>query len=373
VSGIDGGVGPLHGIRVLEFLAPGPVQMAGMLLADFGADVLQVDRTSQSDRLSQPSQFDVLSRSQSRVHLDLKSEEGLAAALRLAAHADVLLEGFRPGVMERLGMGPEICLAANPRIIYARSTGWGRSGPLAGQAGHDINFVGLSGALNSIGPADGPPVAPLSLVGDFGGGGLYLALGVCAGLVNGAVTGTGQVVDAAMVDGAASLMAVFYGQFAAGAFVDKRGSNLADGGAHFNTVYECSDARYVAVGAMEERFYLRFLRGLSLEPDDFRDRFNREKWPDYKRRIGSIFALRPRDGWVAHFAGLDACVSPVLSMGEAMMYSHNLERAAFVDVGGVVQPSPTPQFSESSLPAPLPLAVIDANEAAARWLAQSAD
>jgi len=279
----------------------------------------------------------------------------------------VLLEGFRPGVMERLGIGPDVCMAANRRIIYARSTGWGRSGPLAAQAGHDINFVGLSGALNSIGPADGPPVTPLSLVGDFGGGGMYLALGVCAALVYAGVSGKGQVVDTAMVDGAASLMGVFYGQLAAGAFVDKRGSNLADGGAPFNTVYECADVRYVAVGAMEERFYLRLLRGLSLEPDDFADRFDRSKWPDYKRRIGSVFARRSRDEWVAHFAELDACVSPVLSLYESMTYPHNAERGVFVDVAGVIQPSPTPRFSDSSLATPLPLTVVDVDGATSAW------
>jgi alpha-methylacyl-CoA racemase len=359
--------GPLRGIRVLQFLSPGPVQMAGMLLADLGADVLQVDRVSPSDGYSLPWQYDIMSRSQRRVLIDLKSSAGLASALDLVTRADVLIEGFRPGVMERLGVGPDVCLAANTHVIYARSTGWGRSGPLASQAGHDINFVGLTGALNSIGAADGPPAVPLGLVGDFGGGGLYLALGVCAALVHRRRSNEGQVVDAAMVDGVASLMAAFYGQLAAGAFVDRRGSNLADGSSHFNTVYECSDAKYVAVGAIEDRFYLNFLRGLSLNPDDFTDRFDRTRWLSCKLRIASVFATRSRDEWVEHFSEADACVSPVLSLHESLENPHNQARAVFIEVDGIIQPSPTPRFSGSQLSSPVPTEFVDVAAAIGQW------
>jgi alpha-methylacyl-CoA racemase len=359
--------GPLRGIRVLQFLSAGPVQMAGMLLADLGADVLQVDRVSPSDGYSLPWQYDITSRSQRRVIIDLKSSAGLASALDLVIRADVLIEGFRPGVMERLGVGPDVCLAANTRIIYARSTGWGRSGPLASLPGHDINFVGLTGALNSIGAADGPPVLPLGLVGDFGGGGLYLALGVCAALVHRQRSNEGQVVDAAMVDGVASLMAAFYGQLAAGAFVDRRGRNLADGSSHFNTVYECSDAKYVAVGAIEDRFYLNLLRGLSLDPDDFTDRFDRTRWLSCKLRIASVFATRSRDEWVEHFSEADACVSPVLNLHESPENPHNQARAVFIEVDGIIQPSPTPRFSASPLSSPAPLEFVDVAAAIDLW------
>lgn len=366
--------GPLHGFRVVELAGIGPAPFAGMVLADAGADVLRIDRPGagqgKSGGVSQSAvAADVLGRGKRSVAVDLKRPEGVEAVLRLVGSADVLLEGFRPGVVERLGIGPAPCLAANPRLVYGRMTGWGQTGPLAAWAGHDIDYIALAGALAPIGPAGGLPVPPLNLVGDFGGGGMLLAFGVVAALLETAGSGRGQVVDAAMVDGAALLLAMVAGMRAAGAWSDRRADNLLDGGAPFYRTYETADGRAVAVGALEPQFYAALLEGLGLATEELPAQHDRSGWPDLDRRFAAVFRQRTRDEWAAHFAERDACVAPVLDLAEAAEHPHLAERGTYVELGGVLQPAPAPRFSETpaGMPGPPPAPGADTRVALEDW------
>lgn len=339
--------GPLAGLRVVELAGIGPGPYACMLLADAGADVLRVDRAGGPPPPSGPS-WDVLLRSRRSVAVDLKQADGVALVMDLVAGADALVEGWRPGVAERLGLGPEPCLERNPALVYGRMTGWGQDGPMAPRAGHDIDYIALSGALWSVGRNGEAPVPPLNLVGDFGGGGMLMAFGVCAALLEARRSGRGQVVDAAMVDGASSLMAMTYAFIGAGLWRVERGANLLDGGAPFYDVYEAADGQHVAVGAIEPQFYAELLRGLGLDGEpDLPSQMDRSRWPELKRRLAEVFATRTRDEWAAVFDGSDACVAPVLSPAEAPSHPHNQARGTFVDVAGVVQPGPVPRFSRT--------------------------
>ena len=332
--------GPLVGLRIVELEAIGPVPLAGMVLADMGCDVVRIRRPG-----PRAPSGSIVDRGRREVTLDLKHQAGRDAALSLVGHADALLEGARPGVMERLGLGPAPCLAANPRLVYGRMTGWGQTGPLAPFAGHDINYIALTGALHAIGTAQGT-VPPLNLVGDYGGGAMVLALGVLAALLSARSSGQGQVVDAAMTDGSAVLMSLFYGFHAAGLWQDRRMANLLDGAAPFYRTYRCADGREVAVGAIEPQFYAALLAGLDLDPAAFPQR-DRTCWAGTSKAFAERFATRARDEWAAIFDGTDACVTPVLSLAEAPHHPHNLARKTFDTVNGVPQPMPAPRFSET--------------------------
>jgi crotonobetainyl-CoA:carnitine CoA-transferase CaiB-like acyl-CoA transferase len=340
-------MGPLAGVRVVELagLAPGP--FGCMVVADLGADVVRVDRpgTAPDGPLQRGRRVTVL---------DLKSPDGVAGLLRLVDRADVLVEGFRPGVAERLGFGPPVCLARNPRLVYARMTGWGQDGPLAARAGHDIDFLAVSGALEPLGRANDRPHAPMNLLGDFGGGGMLLAVGVLAALLERERSGAGQVVDAAMVEGSALLTTLLHGMLAAGAWSEPRGQNLLDGGAPFYDTYRTADGGFVAVGALEPRFYAALLAGLGLAGLDLPGQYDRGGWPELRRRFADRFAQRTRAEWTAAFADTDACVAPVLSPGEAHRHPHNAARGTFVEVGGVRQPAPAPRFSRTPTAVPGP-------------------
>ncbi|MFO1398325.1 MAG: CaiB/BaiF CoA-transferase family protein [Burkholderiales bacterium] len=341
-------MGPLSGIRVLEFDAIGPGPFCGMMLADMGADVLLVDRPADAGLgLSLARAHDTMKRGRRSLTLDLKSPGAVEAALRLAAHADVLIEGFRPGVMERMGLGPDVLLARNPRLVYGRMTGWGQTGPLAPRAGHDIDYIALSGALHAIGRAHEAPVPPLNLVGDFGGGGMLLAFGIACALAEAARSGRGQVVDAAMVEGASLLATMFAGMRAAGAWRDARGCNALDSGAPWYDCYATRDGRHVAVGAIEPKFYAALLHGLALDPATLPPQHDEARWPELRAIFTRAFAQRTRDEWTAVFAGTDACVAPVLTFAEAADDPHARARGAFVTVDGVTQPAPAPRFSRT--------------------------
>jgi alpha-methylacyl-CoA racemase len=345
-------MGPLAGIRVIELPNIGPLQFAGMALADLGAEVLRLDRATDVERGSAifpASPFASLDRNRRSAGIDLKHPEAAETVLRLCETADVLLEGFRPGVAERLGVGPEAVAARNPRVVYGRMTGWGQDGPLASEPGHDINYIALAGVLAHIGPAGGPPVPPINLIGDFGGGGLLLAFGVLAAIVERATSGVGQVVDAAMVDGSAMLMSTFVGMSAMGFWSDERGTNMLDGGAHFYGVYETVDGRWISIAAYEPKFYAAFVRlmaplGLELDPATQMDQ---TRWPEWKDALASIFRTRTRDAWVEFFTGHEVCFAPVLTMGEARAHPHNVARRTFVEVEGAPQPAPAPRFSRT--------------------------
>jgi alpha-methylacyl-CoA racemase len=337
--------GPLQGVKVVELAGIGPSPYACMLLADAGADVLRLERPSRAPS-DEPS-WDLLTRSRPSVGIDLKHPEAVALVLDLVEDADVLIEGMRPGVTERLGLGPDACLGRNPRLVYGRMTGWGQDGPLADVVGHDIDYIAVAGTLWAIGRADERPVPPINLVGDFGGGGMLLAFGVAAALVEARSSGIGQVVDAAMTDGAASLMTMAHAFLAAGVSTEARGANLLDTGAHFYEVYETSDGRFVAVGAIEPRFYDALLEGLGLDPAELPPQMDRSSWPKMKARLAALFAMKTREEWVGHFEGTEACVAPVLSPSEAMDHPHNLARETFVEVAGVRQPGPAPRFSRT--------------------------
>jgi alpha-methylacyl-CoA racemase len=346
------GSGPLQGVRVIEIASLAPAPFGCMILSDLGADVIQVDRVGRAARPMVAT--DPLRRGRRSVGLNLKDPEGLGALLRLADSADVLVEGFRPGVAERLGFGPDVCLRRNPRLIFARMTGWGQQGPLADSAGHDIDYIAVSGALGPIGRAGERPVPPLNLVGDFGGGGMLLAVGVLAALVERAGSGRGQVVDAAMVDGSALLTTFVYGMRAAGMWRDERGTNLLDGGAPFYDTYETADGRHVAVGALEPQFYAELLNRLGLDGEDLPPQMDVAGWPVLRARFAEVFKKRTRDEWAAEFEGTDACVAAVLTPGEAPGHRHNAARGTFADVGGVVQPAPAPRFSRTPSAVPRP-------------------
>ena len=340
--------GPLEGVKVIELAGIGPAPYACMLLADAGAQVMRLERapTDGVTPLDGPY-WDLLNRSRPSVGIDLKHPDAIGLVLDLVVGADILVEGFRPGVAERLGVGPDACWARNRRLVYGRMTGWGQDGDLAQAAGHDIDFIAASGVLWSIGRAGERPLPPLNLLGDFGGGGMLLAFGVLAALVEASRSGQGQVVDAAMTDGSASLMTMVYALTELGQWTEERGRNMLDTGAHFYEVYETADRRYFAVGAVEPKFYAELLKGLGLEGESLPDQLDRDRWPEMKERFAAIFASRTRDEWSGLFNELDACASPVLSPSEAHEYAHNRSRGTFVEVDGVVQPGPVPRFSRT--------------------------
>ncbi len=341
-------MGPLAGIRLIEIAGIGPGPMAAMMLGDLGADVIRVDRVRPSgpERFNDP-RYAVHYRSRRSIAVDLQKPGAAEIVLRLVANADGLMEPFRPGVAERLGIGPEPCLARNPRLVYGRMTGWGQQGPLAKAAGHDINYIALTGALHAIGPAGGKPVPPLNLVGDFGGGGMLLALGMVCGLLETARSGQGQLIDAAMVDGAALLFGAVFGMHAAGLWTDRRGANMLDGGAHFYDTYETKDGKYVAIGSIEPQFYALLLEKTGLTDADLPDQMDKDAWPAVKDRLAAIFRTRTRDEWCAVMEGSDVCFAPVLSVAEAPHHPHAAARDAYVDIEGVPQPAPAPRFSRT--------------------------
>lgn len=334
--------GPLTSIRIIELAGIGPVPHACMMLADLGADVLRIDRPGGGIGTISP---DVLTRSRRSVAVDLKHPAGPATVLRLVDRADVLVEGLRPGVTERLGVGPEVCLARNPRLVYGRMTGWGQDGPLAPRAGHDLNYLAVSGVLSAIGEPGRKPVPPLNLVGDFGGGSMLLVAGVLAALVERSTSGHGQVVDAAMVDGASTLMAMTWALRGTGSWSDERGSNLLDGGAPFYDTYRCADGGYLAVAAIEPQFWAVVVDVLGL--GDIPDQLDVDRWPELRRRVSAVIATRDRDEWATLFAPLDACVSPVLTMGEAMRHPHMAARNTILELDGVPQPAAAPRLSRT--------------------------
>ena len=336
--------GPLAGVRVVELAGIGPGPFAAMLLADLGADVVRVDRPGGPGLGIDPA-YDITNRNKRSVLADLKADDGAATVLDLAERADILIEGYRPGVAERLGVGPGPCLARNPRLVYGRMTGWGQHGPLAGTAGHDIGYIAVTGALGLTGPADGPPVAPANLLGDYAGGSLYLVTGVLAALHHAREHGRGQVVDAAIVDGAAHLTTMIHGMRAAGVWQDRRGANLLDGGAPFYGVYETADGGHMAVGALEQRFYDEFARLLGLAGDDAAIRADPARWPELRAAVAARFRTRGRDEWTGVFTGTDACVAPVLSLEEAPDHPHLADRGTFTRSAGITQPAPAPRFS----------------------------
>ena len=342
-------MGPLQGIRVIELQGIGPGPFCGMMLSDMGAEVIRIDRAGNvvgGDAQNPP--IDVLARGRSSIGVDLKNPDGVEVVLRLVETADALIEGFRPGVMERLGLGPEECLARNPKLVFGRMTGWGQEGPYAMAAGHDINYISLAGALEPIGRNGEAPVPPLNLVGDFGGGGMLLAFGVACGIVEAQRSGQGQVVDAAMVDGAASLMAMFHSMRALGIWNDERGTNLLDTGSHFYDVYECADGRYISIGSIEPQFYAELMRLTGLDGDeDFAAQLSRSSWPELKERISAIFKTRTRDEWCEIMDATDVCFAPVLTLAEAPEHPHNQHREVFTELSGVIQPNPSPRFSRT--------------------------
>ena len=332
--------GPLDGLKVVEFAGLGPAPFCGMLLSDLGADVLRIDR--KDARPAKP--FHVTHRGRRSLALDLKKDEAIVLCLDLFARADIVFEGFRPGVMERLGLGPDVALKRNPRLVYGRMTGWGQDGPLAQAAGHDINYIALTGALHAIGTKE-RPLPPLNLVGDFGGGALYLAFGLLAALTHARTTGQGQVVDAAMVDGAASLMSYFYGFRAEGVHTAERAANRLDGGAHFYDVYQCADGKWVAIGSIEPQFYALLRGKAGLSDPAFDAQLDRARWPELKEKLARVIATKTRAEWCAIMEGSDVCFAPVLELGEAPSHPANAARGVFVEVEGVVQPAPAPRFS----------------------------
>ncbi|MDE8345089.1 MAG: CaiB/BaiF CoA-transferase family protein [Acidocella sp.] len=355
--------GPLTGIRILEFAAIGPGPFCAMLLADMGADILRIDRPAPA-----LAPADISARGRASLALDLKDPSAIATCLGIIAHVDVLIEGFRPGVMERLGLGPDAALTINPRLIYGRMTGWGQSGPRAHTAGHDINYIALSGALDAIGDA-AAPVPPLNLVGDYGGGSLYLAMGIAAALYERTISGQGQVIDAAIIDGAASLMSVFHNPAAFGLASATRGAHMLSGSAPFYGVYRCVDGNFISVGAIEPQFYALFLRILGLAPDALGGQHHRPDWPASRARLAALFATRTRDEWAALFAGTDACVAPVLTLAEAAADRHIQARETLVPEAGYSRPAPAPRFSRSQSEAKTGYAKTDEGGAAllARW------
>jgi alpha-methylacyl-CoA racemase len=350
-------MGPLAGFTILEFASIGPGPFCAMMLADMGADVIRVDRKGAENPLatSASTRFNVMNRGRRSIALDLKQPADVEVALKLSARADALIEGLRPGVMERLGLGPDVCLARNPKLVYGRMTGWGQTGPLAHVAGHDLNYIALSGVLHAIGRHDEPPVPPLNLVGDFGGGGLLLAFGIVCALLAARQSGQGQVVDAAMVDGAAVLAASFYGMHAAQRWSNERERNLLDGGAHYYCCYECADRKYVAIGSLEPQFYALLLEkcGLSQDPA-FQNQRDTTRWKELGDQLAVIFKRKTRDEWCQLMEGSDVCFAPVLDWDEAPQHPHNQARGNFINIAGVTQPAPAPRFSRTQPTMPSP-------------------
>lgn len=361
-------MGPLSGVKIVEFTGIGPAPMAAMLLADMGATVLRIDRVAAADLgVPMPKEYEFTHRSRAALALDLKKPEAVALALRLIAGSDALIEGFRPGVMERLGLGPDVCLARNPRLAYGRVTGWGQEGPLAQAAGHDLNYIALTGALHAIGRAGQKPTPPLNLVGDYGGGALYLVTGLLAAVISARATGRGQVVDAAMVDGALSLMTPVYAMQAGGRFTAPRGGNQLDSGAYFYEVYECSDGQFISVAPIEAKFHAELLHRLEIEPAAMPAQSDKAGWDRWKDLLAERFRSRTRDDWCRALEGTDACFAPVLSMQEAHLHPHNQARGAFVDVGGFRQPAPAPRFGATKLDPPRPPGSVSPAEALGAW------
>jgi alpha-methylacyl-CoA racemase len=344
--------GPLAGLRVIEMVGLGPCPFAAMMLADMGAEVIRIDRKPMPGSTGPfpilGTKFDVLARGRRSLALDLKHPGAKDVVLQLAEQADVLLEGFRPGVMERLGLGPDACLERNPKLVYGRVTGWGQNGPLAQAAGHDLNYVALSGMLHAMGRADSPPAPPLNLVGDFGGGAMMLAFGVLCGVFEARASGKGQVVDAAMTDGSALLGAMMYGLRAFGMWNDKREANMLDGGAPFYDTYACADGKFISIGAIEPQFYAQLLELTGASDPDFAKQWSQPRWPQLKAKFAALFATRTRDEWCALLEGTDVCFAPVLDMAEAPAHPHNLARGTFMEVDGVPQPAPAPRFSRTA-------------------------
>lgn len=357
--------GPLNGLKIVEFAGIGPGPFCGMLLSDLGADVVRVDRPGPASG----SKNDVTGRGRRSITLDLKSPEGIETALKLVEKADAIIEGYRPGVMEKMGLGPDVALARNSKLVYGRMTGWGQFGPLSKAAGHDLNYIALTGALGAMGHADRPPAPPLNLVGDYGGGALYLAFGICAALLHAEKTGEGQVIDAAMTDGAASLSAMFYGMKASGLWSSDRSDNLLDGGAHFYDTYECSCGRYVSIGSIEPQFYALLLEKAGIKDEQFTKQMSKSDWPELKQKLTAIIKHKTRDEWCDVMEGTDVCFAPVLTMDEAPSHPHNVERETFVSVEGVVQPAPAPRFSKTpgAIQAPPPKRGEHSEEVLKEW------
>jgi alpha-methylacyl-CoA racemase len=344
--------GPLHGLKVVEMVGIGPGPFCAMMLSDMGAQVIRIDRKSAAasgakSRGMEP-RFDVLARGRRSIALDLKAPEGQQVALELIAQADALVEGFRPGVMERLGLGPDVCLERNPRLVYGRMTGWGQTGPLAQAAGHDLNYIALSGMLHAIGRAGEPPPPPLNLIGDFGGGAMMLAFGIVCALLEAKQSRRGQVVDAAMTDGSALLGALMYGMKAGGRWTTVRDANLLDGAAHFYATYECADGKYIAIGSIEPQFYAELLKHTGIDDDAFKPQMDPRAWPELKRNLAAQIKTKTRDEWCKAMEGTDVCFAPVLDMNEAPLHPHNQARKTFVDINGVTQPAPAPRFSRTA-------------------------
>jgi alpha-methylacyl-CoA racemase len=354
----------LSGLKVLEFAGIGPGPFCGMLLSDLGADVVRIDRKGSG----RSSPADVTARGRRSVALDLKSPAAVETCLKLMEGADGIIEGFRPGVMERLGLGPDVALARNPRLVYGRMTGWGQTGPYAKAAGHDMNYIAITGALAAIGTED-KPVPPLNLVGDFGGGALYLAFGLLAGVIHARATGQGQVIDCAMSDGAASLMAMFYGFKAGGMWSTDRRANMLDGGAHFYDTYQCSDGKWISIGSIEPQFYLLLLEKTGITDPQFQHQMSRDEWPQLREKLAAVIATKTRDDWCALMDGTDVCFAPVLTMDEAPAHPHNAARQTFVEVAGVIQPAPAPRFSATPgvIQCPPPKIGADNDAALADW------
>ena len=356
--------GPLTGLKVIEMVGLGPAPFCAMLLADMGAEVIRVQRPGQA--LGERARFDVLARSRRAIALDLRQSEGVETLLQLVEGADALIEGFRPGVMERLGLGPEQCQSRNPKLVYGRMTGWGQSGPLAQAAGHDINYIALAGALHAIGRPGEKPVVPHNYIGDFGGGGMLLGFGLLCALLEAQRSGKGQVVDAAMTDGTALLSAMMYGFRAAGRLGDERGANLLDGGAHFYDTYECADGRFIALGAIEPQFYAELLQRCGIDDPQFLRQMDATQWPQLKAKLAALFQQRSRAQWCDLLEGSDACFAPVLDWAEAAEHPHNRERGTYLELGGVLQPAPAPRFSRTQAAAPTPASGEPQSEAVLR-------
>ena len=367
--------GPLVGVRLVEFAGIGPAPFCTMLLSDMGADVVRIDRKTPGNfpntfsETPESAKYNTPNRGRRSVALDLKKPEGVQIALTLLEKADVLIEGYRPGVMERLGLGPKICLEKNPRLIYGRMTGWGQSGPLAKAAGHDINYIALGGALHAIGPTEGKPVPPLNLVGDFGGGALYLAMGLCAALYERERSGHGQVIDCAMTDGVLSLMGPLHSMITMGLMSTQRGENLLDGGAHFYDTYETSDGKWIAIGSIEPQFYALLREKLSLEESAFDAQMDPAAWPALSEKLANIFKTKTRDQWCALLEGSDVCFAPVLTSIEAAEHPHNVARKAVVTIDGVPQPNVSPRFSRtpSQIQGPPPASGAQTEEILREW------
>ena len=337
-------MGPLSGIKIVEFAGLGPGPFCGMILADMGADVIVVDRI---ENYGKAKTNDLASRGKKSIAVDLKNPESKDLIHSLVKNVDALLEGLRPGKMEKLGYGPDDLLSINPKLIYGRMTGWGQTGSFSSEAGHDINYIALTGALGAMGSKDTPPFPPLNLVGDFGGGGMLLAMGICAALVESSKSGKGQVIDAAMTDGSALLMTMMYGMYSAGQWKDQRDSNLLDGAAHFYGCYECKDNKYISIGSIEPQFYAALIRCMQLDETTFNNQFDQKQWPELKKIVSERFKTRTRDEWCEIFKGNDVCFAPVLSLQESVNYQHNKDRKTFVEIAGINQPAPAPRFSRT--------------------------